>query len=81
MAVETDLDHTHVLVSTPPRCSPAQMADVREGDTSRYLREQFADLKRVCRRKLLWSQADYVRTVGHMSAEIIRHHMEDCHGR
>ena len=38
LALETDLDHVHLFVSAPPRFSPAQIANLLKGYTSRYLR-------------------------------------------
>lgn len=81
LAVETDINHVHVLVSAPPRWSPAQIANVLKGYTSRYLREQFPDLKRACGRDQLWTQAYYVGTAGEVSAAVIRRYIEDCQGR
>ncbi len=60
IAVETDVNHVHVFVSAPPRWSPAQIANLLKGYTSRYLRE----LKRACGRDQLWTQAYYVGTAG-----------------
>src|SRR5580693_4485886 len=55
LAVETDSDHVHVFVSAPPRFSPAQLANILKGYTSRFLREQFPHLKRLCGREQLWT--------------------------
>ena len=38
LALDTDLDHVHVCVSAPPRFSPADIANLLKGYTSRYLR-------------------------------------------
>jgi putative transposase len=81
IAVETDVDHVHVFVSAPPRWSPAQIANVLKGYTSRYLREQFPHLKRRCGREQLWTQAYYVGTAGQVSAEIVRRYITECQGR
>ncbi|WP_328805807.1 IS200/IS605 family transposase [Sabulicella rubraurantiaca] len=81
LAAETDEDHVHVFVSAPPRWSPAQLANLLKGYTSRYLREQFPELKRRCGRDQLWTQAYYVGTAGEMSAQTIRRYIEDCQGR
>ncbi len=81
VAVETDVDHVHVFVSAPPRWSPAQIANVLKGYTSRYLREEFPHLKQAYGKEQLWAQAYYVGTEGQVSAEIIRHYIEDCQGK
>lgn len=81
IAAETDRDHVHVFVSAPPRWSPAQIANVLKGYTSRYLREEFPHLKRLCGQDQLWTQAYYVGTVGQVSAETIRHYIQECQGK
>ncbi len=64
LAVETDEDHIHVFVSAPPRFSPAMIANLLKGYTSRYLREKFLRLKKVCGKEHLWTQSYYVGTAG-----------------
>ena len=81
LAVETDVDHVHVFVSAPPRWSPAQIANLLKGYTSRYLRERFPELKRVCGRDQLWTQTYYVGTAGHVAAETIRRYIDECQGK
>jgi putative transposase len=80
LAVETDSDHVHVFVSAPPRFSPAQLANILKGYTSRFLREQYPHLKRLCGREQLWTQSYYVGTAGAVSAEVIRHYICECQG-
>ena len=81
LAVETDIDHVHVFVSAPPRWSPAQIANLLKGYTSRYLRERFPELKRICGRDQLWTQTDSVGTAGQVAAETIRRYIEECQGK
>lgn len=81
LAVETDINHVHEFVSAPPRWSPAQIANVLKGYTSRYLREQFPHLKQACGRDQLWTQAYYVGTAGEVSAAVIRRYIEDGQGQ
>jgi putative transposase len=81
LALETDQDHVHVFVSAPPRFSPAEIANLLKGYSSRYLRERFPQLKRVCGKDHLWTQAYYVGTAGNVSAEIIRRYIMECQGK
>jgi putative transposase len=41
LALETDEEHIHVVVSAPPRFSPALIANLLKGYSSRYLQEQY----------------------------------------
>ena len=81
LALETDQDHVHVFVSAPPRFSPAEIANLLKGYSSRYLRERFPHLKRVCGKDHLWTQSYYVGTAGAVSAETIRRYIMECQGK
>ena len=79
--METDEDHIHVFVSAPPRFSPALIANLLKGYSSRYLREQFPHLKKVCGKDHLWTNSYYVGTAGSVSAETIKRYIEACQGK
>ncbi len=81
LALETDEDHIHVLVSAPPRFSPALIANLLKGYSSRYLREQFPHLKKVCGKDHLWASSYYVGTAGPVSAEIVKRYIQECQGK
>jgi putative transposase len=57
LALETDEDHIHVFVSAPPRLSPAMIANFLKDYSSRFLREKFPHLKKVCGKEQLWTQS------------------------
>lgn len=81
LALDTDQDHVHVVVSVPPRYSPAEIANLLKGYSARYLRERFPHLKRVCGKDQVWTQAYYVGTAGSVSAEVIRRYVMECQGK
>ncbi len=81
LALETDIDHIHVCVSAPPRFSPAQIANLLKGYSSRFLREKFPHLKKVCGKEHLWTQSYYVGTAGEVSAETITRYITECQGK
>ena len=81
LALDTDLDHVHLFVSAPPRFSPAQIANLLKGYTSRYLRQQFPHLKKVCGTDHLWTQAYSVGTAGAVSTGTIRRYIAECQGK
>ena len=78
---ETDEDHVHVLVSAPPRVSPARIANLLKGYTSKLLRERFPRLKKAVAWDKLWTQSYYVGTAGQVSAETIRRYISECQGK
>jgi Transposase and inactivated derivatives len=80
LALETDIDHVHVFVSAPPRWSPATIVGLLKGYSSRKLRAEFPQLKKMCGKDQLWTQAYYVGTAGQVSAEVIRRYIQQCQG-
>lgn len=81
LVLETDEDHIHVFVSAPPRYSPAQIANLLKGYSSRFLREQFPHLKKLCGKEHLWTSSYYVGTAGSVSAETIMRYITECQGK
>ena len=75
IALETDIDHIHVFISAPPRYSPANIANLLKGYTSRMLRLRFPFLKARCGEDQLWTPAYYVGSVGRVSAEGRHYHV------
>jgi putative transposase len=80
LAVETDEDHIHVFVSAPPRFSPALIANLLNGYTSRYVREKFPRFKKECGKEHLWTHSYYVGTAGAVSAETIKRYILENQG-
>lgn len=81
LAVETDEDHIHVFVSAPPRFSPALIANLLKGYTSRFLREKYPHLKKMCGKEPLWTSSYYLGTAGAVSAETIKRYIVENQGK
>nr|WP_268761638.1 IS200/IS605 family transposase [Caldanaerobius fijiensis] len=71
-------DHIHLFVSAPPRYAPSQLINAFKGYTSRYLKEEYPHLKKLTGNESLWTDTYYVGTAGTVSAETIRHYIEEC---
>jgi len=81
IAVETDIDPVHVFVSAPPRFSPAWLANLLKGYTSKRLRQKFPFLTKKCGKDRLWTSAYYVGTAGEVSSETIIRYITECQGK
>ena len=81
LEIETDQDHLHVFVSAPPRMSPAWIANLLKGYSSKCLRETFPHLKKLCGKEHLWTSAYYIGTAGSVSAEVIHRYISECQGK
>jgi putative transposase len=80
VAQEVMPDHVHLFVSTPPKHSPAELAQLFKGASSRYLRQEFpAEInKHIWKVGTLWSPSYYVGTAGHVSADVIKRYIQEC---
>jgi Transposase IS200 like len=81
LALETTKTQVHMFVSAPPRFSPAEIANLLKGYSSRYLGERYPHLKRVCGKDHLWTQAQYVVTADNVSGEVIQRYSSECQGK
>ena len=78
LALEVQPDHVHLFVSAPPAKSPSNIVGLVKGYTSRYLREKFPKLSKLCGQSQLWSKSYYVGTAGNVSAETIMRYINEC---
>src|SRR5579859_6844139 len=74
-------DHVHLMVSTPPSLSPAQIAQFIKGVSSRKLQDKFPSLKKRYWGQPLWVRGYLCGTVGAVTEEQINayidHHLRD----
>lgn len=81
LALETDMDHVHAFVSARPSISPADVARILKGASSRAVRKEHPAIASRCGERGLWAKSYHVATTGDMSAETVRHYIEHCQGR
>ncbi len=69
IALEIMPDHVHLFISTPPTLAPDQVMFRLKGYTSRVLRQEYPQLKKL---PSLWTRSYYCGTAGNMSSETIK---------
>lgn len=74
IAIECDKDHTHMFLNCLPTLSPSDIMQKIKGVTSRVLREEFPELKKM---PSLWTRSYFVSTVGNVSSETIKKYVEN----
>jgi putative transposase len=67
-------DHVHLFVSCPPYFSLRKLAQILKGGTSYYLRSKLIALRRY---KSLWGKGFMYRSVGAVSAEVVRRYIDN----
>lgn len=70
---EVMVDHVHLFLRVRPTDSPAQVARILKGRTSRVLRQEFPWLGRGA---TLWSKSYFVASVGYVSEDTVRRYIE-----
>lgn len=70
-------DHVHMLVSAPPRLSPARIAQIFKSITARELFKQFPDLKKHYWGGLLWTDSYFVETVGTKRLDAVKDYIRN----
>ena len=69
-------DHVHLLVSCPPRLSPAKIVQYLKGRSSRVLQQEFSHLNRRYWGRHMWARGYFCATVGGVTEEQIREYIE-----
>jgi putative transposase len=80
LACEVMPDHAHLFVSAPPQYSPADLAKLFKGITSRRLRQELGEQirYRLWKPGTLWSPSYYAGTAGNVSVDVIKRYIEEC---
>jgi len=68
-------DYIHLFISAPPRFSPSVLVNLFKGYTSRYLLQEFPELRTP---HGLWTRTYYVGTDGTVSEETIKRYIKEC---
>lgn len=74
LAIECDVDHTHMFLNCPPTLSPADIMQKIKGVTSKKLREEFLHLSKM---PSLWTRSYFVSTAGNVCSDTIKRYVEN----
>src|SRR5947209_13127392 len=72
-------DHVHLLVGCDPQFGIHRLVKSLKGATSRYLRQEFPQLKR--RLPSLWTNSYFVATVGGVTLDTLKRYVEGQKGQ
>jgi len=73
LAMEVMPDHVHLFVSADTKTKPHMVVKRFKGRTSRFLREEFRDLRKM---PTLWTRSYFLSTAGNVSAATIKKYIE-----
>lgn len=74
ITMEAETDHIHLFISTIPSNSPAHLANVIKGSTSRFLGKKYPKLK--THDGEIWTKSYFVCTAGNVSSKTIQAYIE-----
>ena len=74
LALEVMPDHVHLFVSAPPDLAPNQSVGRCKGKSSRFLRLEYPDLRRL---PSLWTRRYFCASAGNVSAETLAQYIAE----
>jgi putative transposase len=78
IAIECDKDHTHMFLNCLPTLSPSDIMQKIKGVTSRVLRDEFSELRKM---PSLWTRSYFVSTAGNVSSDTVKKYIEEQKSR
>ena len=76
LALEIMPDHIHLFVSAPPRRSPSEIVNIIKGYSSRKMRQEFLQLKKMIKDEL-WTRTYFIGSAGTVTSETIRKYIAE----
>jgi len=76
-AMGIEVDHVHIFLSAPPKCSIAKIVEVLKSISSKEVFKEFPELEKQLWAGEFWSDGYFVRTVGDkVTSELIRQYIK-----
>jgi len=79
MEMEIMPDHVHLILDTKPTDAIGIVIGRLKGYTSKYLREEFPELRR--RLPTLWTNSYFASTVGGVTLSVLKKYIENQKGK
>jgi putative transposase len=74
--MEPALDHIHMLVKGTPSTDLEKVFNTLKGVSSRYLRQEFPEIKNLLWGDSFWSDSKFVATTGQVSLDVLMKYVE-----
>ncbi len=76
LALEIMPDHIHLFVSAPPRWPPSEIVNIIKGYSSRKMRQEFLQLKKIIKDEL-WTRTYFIGSAGTVTKETIKKYIAE----
>ncbi|WP_348304781.1 IS200/IS605 family transposase [Methanothrix sp.] len=80
-AIEIVADHVHLLLEFHPSTSLSKVVQYLKGGSSNRLFKLHPELKKRYWGRSLWSSGKFFRSVGNVTADTIKHYIEESQGK
>jgi putative transposase len=77
--LDVEPDHVHMFVGLPPQMSVSCALNLLKGKSAYKLFRQHPWLRRHFRKGSFWSPGKFFRTVGNVTADVVRAYINDSH--
>lgn len=69
-------DHIHIVLKTKPTTDLVKVVNSMKGVSSRYLREEFPEMRNLLWGDSLWSDSKFLATTGQVSLDALKRYVE-----
>ncbi len=76
VSMEPAEDHIHLLVKGTPSTDLVQMVNTFKGVSSRYLRQEFPEIKNLLWGDSFWSDSKFIASTGQVSLDVLMKYVE-----
>ncbi len=76
LAQEPGEDHHHILFKATPKANISNIVNIIKGTTSRYLRREFPETKKLLWGDSFWSDSYFVASTGQVSLDVLMQYVE-----
>ncbi|MFK5954727.1 MAG: IS200/IS605 family transposase [Desulfobacterium sp.] len=73
---ETDMDHIHILFASKPSVTLSKFINSLKSVTSRMIRKEFPEVKKVLWKGKFWSPSYFLASVGQVSLDDLKKYVE-----
>jgi len=73
---ETDMDHIHILFASKPSVTLSRFINSLKSVTSRMIRKEYPEVKKVLWKGTFWSPSYFLASVGHVSLDDLKKYVE-----
>jgi len=73
----TDMDHIHIVFSSKPQIQASKFVNSLKGVSSRLLRKEFPELKKMLWSNSFWSQSYFIASAGEVGLDVLKKYVEE----